>query len=80
VAAGVDLVFTAGELMEHLYNMLPAPKQGGHVDEALELAELLAQHVRAGDILLIKGSHGSKMYQVAEKLIQGVSKEIKNAI
>ncbi|NBX03745.1 MAG: UDP-N-acetylmuramoylalanyl-D-glutamyl-2, 6-diaminopimelate--D-alanyl-D-alanine ligase, partial [Alphaproteobacteria bacterium] len=68
--AGADVVFTAGALMQHLHDALPAEKRGGHGPEAAALAPMLAGALRSGDLLLIKGSHGSKIYQLAAALTQ----------
>ncbi|WP_368417312.1 UDP-N-acetylmuramoyl-tripeptide--D-alanyl-D-alanine ligase [Falsiroseomonas sp.] len=68
VAAAADLVFCCGPLMRHLYDALPAAKQGGHVADSGALAPLLAQAVRAGDAVLVKGSLGSRMAAVIAAL------------
>lgn len=78
-AHGFDAVFTAGELMAHLHNALPAHLRAGHVAQSAELAPLLANYLRAGDCLLVKGSHGSKIYLLAESLPQ-LFKEKKHAV
>ncbi|MBV8939440.1 MAG: UDP-N-acetylmuramoyl-tripeptide--D-alanyl-D-alanine ligase [Alphaproteobacteria bacterium] len=66
--AGVDVVFTAGPLMRHLFIALPEHMRGSHAEDADALAPLLMEALKAGDCLLIKGSHGSKMYEIAEAL------------
>jgi UDP-N-acetylmuramoyl-tripeptide--D-alanyl-D-alanine ligase len=66
--AGFDAVFTAGNLMKHLHDALPQNLRAGHAAKAAELLPLLQKNLRAGDILLIKGSHGSKMYELAKTL------------
>lgn len=65
---GIDQVFTACPLMEHLYSALPKSMQGGHAKTAEELLPLLKNHLKTGDTLLIKGSHGSLMWKLAETL------------
>ena len=70
VRAGVDVIVTAGELMQHLQENMPETMRGGHVAQASQVPSLLFGLLRAGDILLIKGSHGSKMYEVAPQLTQ----------
>lgn len=74
--AGVDMVFTAGPLMRHLHDALPTGGNAVHVAKAEELAEVLLASVQPNDIVLIKGSHGSKMYELAAHFIQSL-KEIK---
>lgn len=60
-AAGVDLVFCCGEHMKHLWNSLSATQQGGWMPSAKELAPLVAERVRAGDVVLVKGSRGEQV-------------------
>ena len=70
------MVFTAGPLMRHLHDALPTGGNAVHVAKADELAEVLLASVQPNDIVLIKGSHGSKMYELAAHFIQSL-KEIK---
>jgi UDP-N-acetylmuramoyl-tripeptide--D-alanyl-D-alanine ligase len=67
-AAGVDVVFACGELMAGLYASLPAGRQGGYAKMAAELAPLLAEAVGPGDVVMIKGSFGSRMAPLVEAL------------
>jgi UDP-N-acetylmuramoyl-tripeptide--D-alanyl-D-alanine ligase len=68
VRAGVDLVFAAGPRMSALRDALPASMIGGYAETADTLAPQVAAALRAGDIVLIKGSNGSKMSRVVEAL------------
>lgn len=69
VAQGFDVVYTAGQLMSHLWQALPEQVRG---EQAASAAELLPKlRLSAQDVVLIKGSHGSKMYQLAESLSAG---------
>lgn len=65
---GFDRVFTAGDLMKHVHDAIPASLRAGHVAKAVELLPLIEKELRPGDILLVKGSHGSKMYELAKLL------------
>lgn len=65
---GFDAVFTAGELMAHLRDALPEKMRAAHVEKSMDLLPLLQKELQAGDILLVKGSHGSKMYELAKAL------------
>ena len=67
-AAGVDVVFACGELMVGLYDSLPPSRQGGYAKTAEQLAPLLAKGVGAGDVVMIKGSFGSRMAPLVEAL------------
>jgi UDP-N-acetylmuramoyl-tripeptide--D-alanyl-D-alanine ligase len=68
VAAKVDQVFTAGPLMRHLYDALPAAIRGRHTENSAALAPLVAAAVRNNDIVLVKGSAGSRMGAVVTAL------------
>jgi UDP-N-acetylmuramoyl-tripeptide--D-alanyl-D-alanine ligase len=64
----IDSVFCCGEMMTHLYNVLPHDRRGAHAATSSELASLVADEVRAGDVVLIKGSKGMHMEVVTEAL------------
>ena len=65
---GIDLVFCAGSLMACLYERLPKHKQGGWAEKSEDLRAALLAEVRGGDAVMIKGSHGSRMGQLASAL------------
>lgn len=67
-AAKVDLVFCAGPLMAHLWSALPAKVRGAHAPDAKSLAPQVKAAVRPGDVVLVKGSNGSRASLVAEVL------------
>jgi len=66
--AGVDVVFACGELMASLYRALPAKRRGAYAKTSEELASKLIEAVRPGDIVMIKGSLGSRMAPLVEAL------------
>ncbi|MBV9511299.1 MAG: UDP-N-acetylmuramoylalanyl-D-glutamyl-2, 6-diaminopimelate--D-alanyl-D-alanine ligase, partial [Caulobacteraceae bacterium] len=66
--ADVDLVFCAGPLMRSLWEALPPTRQGGYAGSAGELAPLLEAAVAPGDLVLVKGSKGSKAAALAQAL------------
>ncbi len=66
--AGIDLVFTAGPSMARLFDALPAGMRGGHAAESAALTPLVTAAVRAGDVVSVKGSAGSRMGVVVEAL------------
>jgi len=68
VDAGIDLVFTAGPLMRHLHDALPAARRGAHADTAAALVEPLVAALGDGDVVLVKGSHGSRIATVVSAL------------
>lgn len=64
----VDLVHTAGPLMRHLHDALPADKRGIAADTAQELVTKRADLIRAGDIVLVKGSKSSLVSKLVDAL------------
>jgi UDP-N-acetylmuramoyl-tripeptide--D-alanyl-D-alanine ligase len=68
IRAGIDLVFCAGPRMKHLWDALPQAQRGAYAVTAVELAPVLAQAVQAGDVVMVKGSNGSKMAEVVRAL------------
>ncbi len=67
-AAKVDKVYSAGAHMEALDQALPAKMRGGHTATSAALPTLLMPALRAGDVVLVKGSLGSKMGLVVDAL------------
>ena len=67
----IDKVFLAGERMQHLYAILPRHMQGGYAKHSAALAEILIPQLEDHDIILVKGSHGSKMHLVLDALNKG---------
>jgi UDP-N-acetylmuramoyl-tripeptide--D-alanyl-D-alanine ligase len=59
-AADVDLVFCAGPLMKSLWRALPPARQGAWAPDAATLAPEVVAAVRAGDLVMVKGSKASK--------------------
>ena len=69
VRGGIDLVFTAGELMGHLREVLPADRRGAHAADSQALAPLVAAAVRDGDAVMVKGSASMNMGVVVKALL-----------
>ena len=70
VRAEIDVVHTAGKLMRNLHENLPKSTKGEHAENAEALLDKVRHQLKAGDMVLIKGSHGSQMWRMAEKLMQ----------
>jgi UDP-N-acetylmuramoyl-tripeptide--D-alanyl-D-alanine ligase len=66
--AGVDLVFLNGPQMEALWEKLPPSRRGAHAQTSAEVAPQLLAELRAGDVVLVKGSLGSRMAAIVDAL------------
>lgn len=66
--AGAASVFTAGPLMRHLHDALPAALRGAHADDSATLAPRVVAAIRPGDIVLVKGSAGARMGAIVAAL------------
>lgn len=64
----MDLVFAAGTFMEKLYHALPETMRGAYKATSRELAPVVVDAVRARDLVLVKGSHGSRMDAVVRAI------------
>jgi UDP-N-acetylmuramoyl-tripeptide--D-alanyl-D-alanine ligase len=73
VEAGTDLVFTLGDEMRALDDALPGARRGGHADSVGALSSLLGERLRTGDVVTVKGSHGSKLYELVAALLAAPS-------
>lgn len=65
---GVDKVYMAGPLMGALRDALPAPVRGAYANTAAELTERVRRDIRPGDVVMVKGSLGSRMIPLVEAL------------
>ena len=65
---GFNAVYCAGDVMKNLYDALPKTMQAGYTKITNELLPLLK--FQLNDVVLIKGSHGSKMYEVADNIMK----------
>lgn len=72
---GFALVLTAGQRMESLYQALPRTVASGHAATPLALLPSLKAGLQNGDIILLKGSHGSKTHELAQALLQEATVE-----
>jgi UDP-N-acetylmuramoyl-tripeptide--D-alanyl-D-alanine ligase len=70
-AASADLVFTCGPQMAALHEALPAARRGAHAADSAALAPIVADALRPGDAVLVKGSLGSRMAVVVRAIKAG---------
>ena len=84
-AADVHLVYTCGPLMKNLHDNLAQDRKGEHRDNSRELATIVPDVLVPGDVVMVKGSHGSRMDVVVEALRKlpgqiAKGKDINNAL
>ncbi|PHS27935.1 MAG: UDP-N-acetylmuramoyl-tripeptide--D-alanyl-D-alanine ligase [Robiginitomaculum sp.] len=73
--AGIDLVFCTGPLMHALYQSLPEARRGGWYENIDDLQQSVHKIVTPGDVVLFKGSNGSKIHQIANALKRALQDE-----
>lgn len=66
--AAIDLVFCSGPLMENLWKALPPHRRGAYAATAAELEPMVMRALKAGDVVMVKGSRGSRMAPLVETL------------
>jgi len=66
--ASVDLVFCSGPLMRALWDALPSGLRGGYAETAAALEAGVLGAIRDGDVVMVKGSLGSKMGPIVKAL------------
>jgi len=54
--------------MAALWQVIPARTRGAYAEKSTELAPELMRNLRAGDVVLVKGSFGSRMSVIIEAL------------
>lgn len=64
----LDLIHCAGPLMRHLWETLPDEQRGIWAETATELSSQASRLVDAGDVVLVKGSKGSKVSLVVDAI------------
>jgi UDP-N-acetylmuramoyl-tripeptide--D-alanyl-D-alanine ligase len=69
--AGVDRLFTCGPLMANLHAAVAPARRGAHAPDAQALLPLVVAAVEPGDVILVKGSLGSRMAPIVEALRHG---------
>jgi len=67
-ANAVDLVFCCGPLMHALWRALPASRRGGYAENSAALEAQVLSAIHAGDVVMVKGSLGSRMAPIVKAL------------
>ncbi|MBK3395798.1 MULTISPECIES: UDP-N-acetylmuramoylalanyl-D-glutamyl-2,6-diaminopimelate--D-alanyl-D-alanine ligase [Methylobacterium] len=65
---GIDLVLTAGPLMQELFEALPASRRAAARPTSAELVDPVLDLVRPGDAVMVKGSNSTRMGRIVEAL------------
>ena len=65
---GVDIVVTAGPRMEMLAKALPKNILSHHGAQSEAIRAVVLDLVQPGDVVMVKGSYGSRMIPIAEAL------------
>jgi UDP-N-acetylmuramoyl-tripeptide--D-alanyl-D-alanine ligase len=68
LANAIDLVFCCGPLMRSLWQALPASQRGGYAEDSAALEAQVVPAIRAGDVVMVKGSLGSRMAPIVKAL------------
>jgi UDP-N-acetylmuramoyl-tripeptide--D-alanyl-D-alanine ligase len=68
VADAADLLYACGPLMRHLFEAVPEKQRGVLATDSAALAPIVAEAIRPGDAVLIKGSLGSRMRAIVAGL------------
>jgi len=69
--APIDLVFTCGPRMRHLYDALPETQRAFHGDTANDVIAPLIKTVTDGDVVMIKSSRGTRTDLILNALLTG---------
>jgi UDP-N-acetylmuramoyl-tripeptide--D-alanyl-D-alanine ligase len=74
-AAEADLVFACGPHMHRLFQVLPREQQGQWANTSDGIKAALVSTVRGGDVVMIKGSLGSRMALLVDVLMRSGEKD-----
>jgi UDP-N-acetylmuramoyl-tripeptide--D-alanyl-D-alanine ligase len=72
-ANGIDLVFCSGPLMRALWEALPSERRGGYAETSAALESRVLAAIHPGDVIMIKGSLGSRMGPLVKALVRQYS-------
>jgi len=64
----LDIVHCVGAHMQHLYDALPETQRGIWLAQASDMASQIGRTLDAGDVVLVKGSKGSKVSLVVDAI------------
>ncbi len=64
----IDMIFCCGPLMRNLWDALSSGKRGGYAEGSAALESQVVAAVRADDVIMVKGSLGSRMKVIVTAL------------
>jgi UDP-N-acetylmuramyl pentapeptide synthase len=67
-AAGVDVLYAAGPLMRLLWERMPEDRRGAYAETSEALRDVLIKGLAPGDVVMVKGSLGSRMGPLVEAI------------
>lgn len=67
-ANAIDMVFCCGPLMRNLWDALSSGRRGGYAEGSGALESQVVAAIRAGDVIMVKGSLGSRMKVIVTAL------------
>jgi UDP-N-acetylmuramoyl-tripeptide--D-alanyl-D-alanine ligase len=66
--SGTNLVYACGAGMAHLWEALPATRRGAYAETSQDLEEAVLRDLRGGDVVMVKGSLGSRMMPLVDAI------------
>ncbi len=67
-AGGIDRLFACGPHMRELYDTLPEKCKGAYAPGPDDLEDAVISSIKAGDVVMVKGSLGSRMGRIVEAI------------
>jgi UDP-N-acetylmuramoyl-tripeptide--D-alanyl-D-alanine ligase len=67
--AGINHVFTVGADMRRLHDALPPAMRAAHAPTSKEMVPVVESALRPGDVVMVKGSLGSRMGEIVKALL-----------
>jgi UDP-N-acetylmuramoyl-tripeptide--D-alanyl-D-alanine ligase len=68
LSESADVIYACGHWTRFLFEAIPAAKQGAFAPDSTALAPLVIRDLREGDVILVKGSFGSRMQKIIHAL------------
>jgi UDP-N-acetylmuramoyl-tripeptide--D-alanyl-D-alanine ligase len=65
---GTNIVYACGADMAHLWEALPPERRGAYAHTAQDLEDSVLRDLRGGDVVVVKGSLGSRMMPLVEAI------------